>query len=63
MAREDTGDKLAYSVQELRAVTGLGRQAAYDLARQIGIRVGKRRLIVPTVRLQRWLETGEGGPA
>ena len=51
--------KLAYSVAELQDALGIGRASARRLAEQLGVRVSPRRLIVPRVRLERWLEGGE----
>jgi hypothetical protein len=40
-------DRLAYSVEELQRLLPFGRAGAYRLARQIGIRQG-RRIVIPS---------------
>lgn len=53
-------ERIVYQPEELRALLGIGRTAAYQLAQQIGTRFG-RRLLVPRARLEEWLsETGSG---
>jgi hypothetical protein len=55
--------KLAYSVRELQEVLGVGRATARRIAEELGIRVSPRRILVPAVRLERWLEGHSGsGP-
>lgn len=49
-------ERLAYSVRELQDVLGIGRTTARRLAEELGIRVSPRRIVVPAVRLERWLE-------
>ena len=51
--------KLALSVRELQEALGIGRATARRLAEELGIRVSPRRILVPAVRLERWLERGE----
>lgn len=48
-----------YEVGELRQVLGIGRQAAYDLIRRIGVRLGTRYVVTAPV-LRRWLEHPTG---
>lgn len=48
-------ERLAYSVAEVQAALGIGRRAAYRLAREIGVYVSPRRLIVPVSRLEEFL--------
>lgn len=51
-------ERLAYSVAELQEVLPIGRATARRIAKEIGIRVSPRRILVPAVRLERWLEAG-----
>jgi Helix-turn-helix domain len=53
-------ERLAYSVAELQEALGIGRATARRLAKELGIRVSPRRIVVPAVRLKRWLEGGDG---
>ena len=53
-------ERLAYSVSEVQEVLGVGRATARRLADELGIRVSPRRILVPAVRLERWLEGGDG---
>jgi hypothetical protein len=53
--------KLAYSLAELQEVLGVGRATARRIAEDLGIRVSPRRILVPAVRLECWLE-GRGEP-
>lgn len=48
------------SVPDLQRRFGLSRQAAYNIANCLGLRIG-RRLMIPKARLQAWLELEEGG--
>ena len=52
-------ERLAYSVAELQEVLGIGRATARRLAEELGIRVSPRRILVPAVRLEHWLERGD----
>lgn len=54
-------EKLSYTPAELAKVTGLGRGAAYRLARQIGRRHG-RRLLVGRDALVAWLSPEQPPP-
>jgi predicted DNA-binding transcriptional regulator AlpA len=60
-------DKLTISVNEMAAVLGIGRNAAYDLTHRRdfypAIRISPRRVVVSRSGLQKWLaeQTGEGG--
>jgi hypothetical protein len=47
--------KLALSVLEFGASTGLGRRKSYEVARRIGVRVDGR-LLVPVTSAKEWLE-------
>jgi excisionase family DNA binding protein len=52
-------EKLAYSVEELAEVIGVGKNCAYDLCKREDfpvIRIGDRRLIIPADGLRAWLE-------
>lgn len=51
-------DRLVFSIAELRDVLGIGRAAAYALARRLGRRLGGKRgrLLVPRRAVERWLE-------
>jgi hypothetical protein len=51
-------ERLAYSVAELQEVLPIGRATARRIAKEIGVRVSPRRILVPAVRLERWLEAG-----
>jgi hypothetical protein len=47
-------DAIAYSADDLTRVLPLGRASCFKLARQIGVRVG-RRLVVSRSALEQWL--------
>ena len=47
-------DRLAFRAQELPALLGIGRAAAYELARKLGVRAG-RSLVVSRAALEKWL--------
>lgn len=47
-------DKKAVSVEEFRDLVGFGRDKAYHIARQIGIKHG-RRIIIPMHRVDAFL--------
>jgi len=52
------------TVEEAARILGIGRQTAYDLARQGKLpvlRLGKKRLVVPKIALQRMLEEAGHG--
>jgi len=55
----------ALTVEDLRLLlpANVGRAGAYRIAREIGVRVGRRRLLVSRARFARWLagERGDGG--
>lgn len=51
----DPTERLALTVAEVRHLTGLGRQATYTLAREIGFRAKGRRWLISTERLRAWL--------
>jgi len=51
-------DKLAYSVPELAAALGIGRNAAYELVQRADfptLHIGERRIVVPLDGLKVWL--------
>jgi hypothetical protein len=48
-------EPLVVTVPELQAQLRVGRHTALKIAREIGIRVGKRRLVIPRIRLEAWL--------
>jgi hypothetical protein len=52
----------ALTVEDLRKLlpAEVGRSGAYRIAREIGVRVGRRRLLVSRERFNRWL-AGERG--
>ena len=59
-----TKSTLVLTVHEVRRLLGLGRAAAYSLAREIGHRVGGRergRLLVPREALNTWLRGRTAG--
>jgi hypothetical protein len=58
--QERAGDAL--TVADLRRLlpAGIGRTGAYQIAREIGVRVGRRRLLISRARFDRWL-AGERG--
>jgi hypothetical protein len=47
---------LVYTTSEIQQVLKVGRSTAQEIARQIGVRVSPRRLVVPKVALDRFLE-------
>ena len=49
---EDCGDVL--TVAEMERVLGIGRNAAYEFADNIGERIGKR-ILIPRTRLEQFL--------
>ena len=54
---------LVYSIEEIRRLLGVGRGTAYEVARNLGKRVGGKRrgrLIVSRHALESWLD-GEAG--
>ena len=59
MANNDnSGKALAYKVNELSEILGIGRNAAYELCRRPdfpSIRIGNR-IVVPVDALNKWLE-------
>lgn len=58
-------DRQTMTISEAAHVLGVGRQTAYIAAREGAlpvIRVGRRRLVVPRVALERLLATGEWRP-
>jgi hypothetical protein len=48
---------LVYTVAELQRELKVGRHTALRLAAELGIRISPRRIVVPRVRLERWLES------
>jgi hypothetical protein len=48
-----------YTVEELQRVLRVGRATAQRIAREIGVRVSPRRLVVPRTALDRFLEREE----
>lgn len=59
-----TKSTLVLTVEQVRRLLGLGRAAAYTLAREIGHRVGGRergRLLVPREALNTWLRGRTAG--
>jgi hypothetical protein len=48
---------------ELRAVLRVGRHTADRIAREIGIRISPRRIVIPRAALERYLERASGGNA
>jgi hypothetical protein len=53
---------VVYTVPELQGVLKVGRSTAQKIAREIGVRVSPRRLVVPRIRLERFL-AGDDRPA
>ncbi len=50
---------LVYTPKEIQAELRVGRHTAVRLARELGVRVSPRRLIIPRIRLEEWLRGGE----
>ena len=58
-------EKVCYSVSELGAVLGIGRNGAYALVQQEGfpaIKLGKR-IVIPVEALKEWLKQNGQGDA
>ena len=58
-------EKVCYSVSELGAVLGIGRNGAYALVHQEGfpaIKLGKR-IVIPVEALKEWLKQNGQGDA
>jgi hypothetical protein len=53
--------RLAYAPKELPAVLGVSRGMAYELAKLLGRRIG-RRVLVPAAALEKWLARGRPLP-
>jgi hypothetical protein len=55
----------ALTVNDLRKLlpASLGRTAAYQIARKLGVRVGRRRLLVSRARFDQWLAGEQAGGA
>ena len=54
--------KMAYSITEVAAVQGMGRNKAHDLAKEPGfpiITLGRRK-VIPVRALEEWLERKAG---
>jgi hypothetical protein len=52
-------DRIAYSVADIQRLLGISKRSALAVANRIGIRVSPNRIIVPAVRLERWLAGDE----
>jgi|GEM_PF-5749664 hypothetical protein len=48
-------EPLVYTPADLQRELKVGRHTALRLAREIGIRISPRRIVVPRVALERWL--------
>jgi len=55
-------NKAALSVEEFRRELGLGKNLAYELARQPGFPAIKvnRKILIPRKGLEQWLEDNQG---
>lgn len=51
-------EPLVYSVRELQTVLSVGRRRAYEIAREIGVRVSPRRIVVSKARVEEFLGNG-----
>lgn len=51
-------DRLAFRPGELPGLLGIGRDAAYELARKLGKRVGNK-ILVPRSALENWLNASD----
>jgi len=51
-------EPLVYDAKDLQAVLKVGRRRAYEIARQIGVRVSPRRIVVPRARVEEFLGNG-----
>lgn len=60
-----TNNGLVLSVDEIRTLLGVGRAAAYKLAKSIGVRIGGRRgrLLVSREAFDSWLRGKTAGGA
>jgi hypothetical protein len=47
--------RVVYEVTDLMKLLPVRRAAAYALAKKLGIRIGRRRLVVPKTRFDAWL--------
>ena len=59
---KSTNQKMAYSITEMAAVLGIGRNKAHDLANEPGfpiISLGRRK-VIPVKALGEWLERKAG---
>ena len=54
-------EPLVFTTRELQAELKVGRNTAQQIAREIGVRVSPRRIVIPRVALERYLE-GKPGP-
>lgn len=48
-------ERVVYEVADLMKLLPVRRAAAYALAKQLGFRIGRRRLVVPKARFDAWL--------
>lgn len=48
-------ERIAYDISDLLRLLPIKRAAAYALMRQLGVRIGRRRLVVPKARFDAWL--------
>jgi hypothetical protein len=48
--------RLVFTPAELQQVLGVGKGTALRLANSLGVRISPRRIVVPRVRLEAWLE-------
>jgi branched-subunit amino acid aminotransferase/4-amino-4-deoxychorismate lyase len=59
-------ESLVYLPKDLeRLLPGIGRNTRQKIARELGIRVSPRRIVIPRVRLEAWLRGNKeaAGPA
>jgi hypothetical protein len=59
----EAADAVVITVEEMRRLLGVGRAAAYRLAKRLGVRIGgpRGRLLVARTRLDNWLRGQKGG--
>jgi tRNA U55 pseudouridine synthase TruB len=53
-------EPLVYTVPELQAALKIGRRRAYELAREVGVRISPRRIVIPRVRVEELLNGKRG---
>jgi hypothetical protein len=59
LRRPSVAESLVYSAADLQIVLGVGRRRAYEIAREIGVRVSPRRLVIPKAAVEELLADGK----